>query len=55
MSIRNRVKHCLLFFYNKHRLKGKVKFPYSAKISHRSKFERCNAVGANSTFYGKMG
>lgn len=55
MNIRNRVKHCLLFFYNKHRLKGKVKFPYSAQISHRSEFECCNAVGAHSTFYGKMG
>ena len=54
-GIRIRFKHFILYLFHKYRNGKRVRFPYSARMSHRCEFEGMNAVGANSVFYGKMG
>ena len=55
MSFKNWFKHFLLYLYHKHKNRHLARFPYSAYLSHRCEFEGMNAVGAHSSFYGKMG
>lgn len=54
-GIKNRFGHFLLYIYHKRKNKEKVRFPYSARMSHRCEFEGMNAIGANSCYYGKIG
>lgn len=51
----NHTRHLLLYIYHKNKNGDKVRFPYSAQMSHRCEFEGMNAIGAHSGFYGKMG
>lgn len=55
MFLKRKIKHLQLYLYHKYYNRDKVKFPYSARMSHRCEFEGMNAIGANSCFYGKMG
>lgn len=43
------------YLYSLVKFYGKVRFPYSAIIGRYAQFEGDNAVGANSTFSGRMG
>ena len=54
MFFKESIKHLVLFLYHKSKNGNKVRFPYSAQMSHRCEFEGMNAIGANSSFYGKM-
>lgn len=55
MHCPKRLKRLLLYIYHKHKNRHRVRFPYSAYLSHRCEFEGMNAVGVHSSFYGKMG
>ncbi len=55
MILKGRIRHLLLFLYHKRKNRDKVKFPYSASMSHRSEFEGMNGIGSHSAFYGRMG
>lgn len=55
MIIKGKIRHLLLYIYHKWKNGDKVQFPYSASMSHRCEFEGMNVIGANSSFYGKMG
>lgn len=48
-------KHFFLYLYHKRKNGNLVKFFLSSYISHRSKFEGLNMVGAHSSYYGNMG
>lgn len=49
------LRHLLLYLYHKRKNRKLVIFSYSSYISHRSKFEGLNMVGAHSSYYGNMG
>ena len=55
MNLIKNFKEYLLYFHNKRRLKGIVKFSSKTHISHSSVFEGMNAVGKSCIFNGKMG
>lgn len=49
------IRHLLLYLYHKWKNGDKVRFPYSASVSHRCEFEGMNCIGGGSHFYGRMG
>lgn len=55
MFCKQHLKHLLLYLYHKHKNRHRVRFPYSAYLSHRCEFEGMNAVYAHTDFYGRMG
>ena len=55
MSCKNFIRHLILYLYHKYKNHGKVRFPYSAQMSHRCEFEGMNVVWEHSSFNGRMG
>lgn len=49
------ILHTARYVYNRLRLRGRVKFPFSAIIGRTAAFEGCNAVGRHSNFGGSLG
>ena len=49
------LEHLLLYLYHKRRNRRLVRFPYSARMSHRCEFEGMNGIGSHSDFYGRIG
>ena len=55
MSLRGKLRQLLLYLYHKHKNGDKVRFPYSASMSHRCEFEGMNVVCSHTGYYGRMG
>ena len=55
MRLQSRFRHFILYIYHKWNNGNKVKFPFSACMSHRCKCEGMNAIGNKSDYYGSMG